>query len=250
MDKVLNALKCSNCRNILEAPVVLSCGHTICLKHTQVTDKYIICSECGSSHENNGEFVVSKALADMIEAKLSSLYFGPQYKESVKSVKYVREQLKKNGRILDDSNYFIHESIGELRNKVLLKSEQLKVRIEEITRELLDDLDKYESECKENRNGFVSFVDKFKRQNKKAEKSCEKWTIELNELKVDDHKWKRIKEESEKELIVLCQNLKEFEQELLINEFDNKKYLIESFENANIDAAFNLVTVFLWFYEI
>lgn len=246
MDKVLNALKCSNCRSILTSPVTLPCGHTICQSHTRVSDENIICSECESSHANKN-FAVNQALANMIEAQLSSFDFGPKYKECVQSVENVREQLRKNELAVNDSDYFIHESIDKLRNKVVLKSEQLKTRIDEITQELLDDLDMFERECKEEKrhHGIKqnSFVDEFKRQNDAAMESCEKWSNELNELRFDDHKWTTIKEESEKELGALRGKLGQFERELLANnESDKKKYLVDLFETVNLDSSFNLVT--------
>ena len=48
--------------------------------------------------------------------------------------------------MFNDLEYFIHESIGELKNQVMLRSEQFKVRIEE----LIDELDKYKKRCKIN----------------------------------------------------------------------------------------------------
>lgn len=253
MQKILNALKCANCRNILSSPVTLPCGHTICQEHTRVADEHIICLECGCRHENKGEFAANKALTDMIEAQLSSFDFGPRYKECVKLCETLREQLEKNELAVNDVNYFIHDSIEQLRNKVLLKSEQLKLKVDEITQELLDDLANYENECKEKRHSKLVFVDEIKRQNNAAKKSYEKWTNELNELKVDDEKWKRIKEESDKALADSCEKLKDLERELM-NGFDKKKVLVSFFEKEHINSAFNSVrsfffqTRFIFFY--
>ena len=155
MDQVLNSLKCANCRNILLEPVVLPCGDTICKSHIieVQADEHIICSQCGSRHsiKEGGEFVVIKALANMIQAQLSSLNFGPHHNESVKSCETLREQLNKVDLILNELDFFIHESIDEMKKKVELKSEQLKLRIDEISQTLLDDLNTYEKECKEKR---------------------------------------------------------------------------------------------------
>ena len=142
MDQIINALKCANCREILSSPVILPCCHTICQSHTQVADEEIICAKCGSRHPNK-DFLVNEIAADMIKAQLTEFDFGHQHKEASISFDKLKKQLDKNDAILNDLEYFIDESIGELKNQVMLKSEQLKVRIDEITQELIDDLDDY-----------------------------------------------------------------------------------------------------------
>lgn len=245
MDILLNALKCSNCGNILSKPVILPCGHTICQSHTQVRSEQIICSKCGSSHECKGDFPINKMAEDMVKAQLDSLDFGPEYNESVKSCEKLKQQLDKNEAILSDVDYFIYESIDELKKKVEHKSEKLKLRIDEITQELLDDLDNYEKYCKEKRKSkqdLVSLIDQFKELNEGAKKSCEKWKNELNELKVNDEKWKKIKEESEKALDEMCDKLNNFKKLIMNTDFESKKQLVESFENFQMDELNNLVT--------
>lgn len=76
MDKVLNALKCVNCREILSNPVMIPCGHTICEKHTQINENKIVCLECGIQHE----IVLNKSVAEMINAQLAAFDFGDRHK--------------------------------------------------------------------------------------------------------------------------------------------------------------------------
>ena len=131
MDQVLNALKCVNCRDILSTPVILPCGHTICKYHTEVDDEQIICGECGSRHLNKG-FIVVQAVSKMIEVQLNNFDFGEQHKDASKSCDDLKTHLDKNDTMLNDLEYFIHESIEELKNRVMLRREQLKFQIDEI----------------------------------------------------------------------------------------------------------------------
>ena len=137
MDQVLDALKCVNCRNTLSSPILLPCGHMICQFHTQVTDEQILCVEC-ETYCPNKDFVVAKAVSKMIDAQLNNIDFGQQHRETSKSCGELKKHIDKNDVMFNDLEYFIHESISELKNRVLLRSEQLKVRIERIeNRELV-----------------------------------------------------------------------------------------------------------------
>ena len=241
MDTVLNALKCANCREILSQPVTLPCEHSVCKSHTEVDQQQVICSKCGIKHSNK-DFFVSEALSDMIAVQLNILDFGIQHKQSVKACEEVKNHLDKNDLILDDSEYFIHESIDELKNKLMLKSEQLKLRIDEITQELIDELDEYEQRCKERlkqsgqqNEEFESLKKEFRDLNEEARTRLKDWTSVLNELRVDEAKWKEIKAECDKTLHELRNKILKFEKELLMNdEFANRKCHVDSFAQADI----------------
>lgn len=240
MEKVLNALKCVNCQKNLSSPIVLPCGHTICKSHADVIEEQIVCSKCGTSHSNNG-FVVSEALSALIEAQIGSLDFGPLHIESTKSCDLLRKQLDDNEIILKDLDYVIHEAIDELKNKVLLKSEQYKVAIDEITLKLIDDLNEYEKRCKNRHNeeskskqDFLTLIDELKKQNETANDCWNEWSTFLNNLKVDESKWKKIKEDSDKTLSDMNEKLKHFKKELLLNEYETILDSIDIFSDLSL----------------
>ena len=91
MDQVLEAFKCVNCRKTLSTLVFLPCGHMICQHHTQVVDEKILCAEC-ESYFPNKDFVVAKAVSNMIAAQLSNFDFGQQHKETSKSCGELKKQ--------------------------------------------------------------------------------------------------------------------------------------------------------------
>lgn len=253
MDRILNALKCVNCREILSSPVILPCSHTICHSHTQVSDEHIICANCGSRHANNG-FIVNQAVSDMISAQLNKLDFGHQHSETSKSCTDLKIQLDKNDAMLDNLDYFIHESIGELKNQVILRSEQLKVRIEMITREIIEDLDEYERRCKTHCGNTdskesLTLLNEFRKQNEEAKKSWNEWSSSLNELKVDVDKWAEIKVKCDEALKNMCEKIKDFKKDLFLNEFDSQKFQVEFFKKANIDPVLKKKVKFQIFLE-
>ena len=239
MDKVLKALKCFNCREILSNPVLLSCGHMICQKDTQFDDDKVLCSECGIDHENKC-FVVVKGFADLIEANLASFDFGTQHKQTRESCDKLKNLVDKNDTLLNDLNYHIHEEIGLLKNRIMLRSEQLKKQIDEITQEMLDGLDKYEGECKircgETANGtnFKNMMEKLKEKNEDAKKKWNEWSKILNELKYDEEKCKIIQKDCEKNVKDLAEKLRILKMELFMGKLEIQKDEISFFEEANI----------------
>lgn len=240
MDRVFNALKCVNCREILSTPVILPCGHTICQKHTQVDDDKVICSECGIQHENKG-FVVSKSVTEMINAQLAALDFGPQHKKTNESCDQLKNLIEKSDCLLNDLDYHINEEIGMLKYRIVLRSEELKKQINEITQEMLDGLERYEVECKTNceenvkETDFRSLMDKLKEKNEDAKKKLSEWSSVLNELKVNEQKWKNIQEDCEETIKHLTNNLSNVEIEMFMNKLDEKKFNILNFEETNME---------------
>lgn len=239
MEKISSALKCVNCKQILSGPVFLPCGHMICQKHTQIGDDKIVCLECGLEHPNR-EFVIAKAVSDIIEAKLATLEFGPKHREATKSCDELKKQLEKNETILNDYDSHIFEKIGLLKNRVLLRSEELKKKIDEITQEIIDDLNVYQDECRMNvEKSFLDAKSVFKKKNKEVKTKLIEWSSALNELKFDQQKWKRIQNECERAIRELNQQLTSFEKELLLNKYLVKNKTINDFEGVQIDHVFN-----------
>lgn len=246
MNIILNTLKCKNCLEILSQPVLLPCGHYICKSHTQIEkQEQVTCLKCGTAHSSKESFFVSNDLSDLIAAQLASLDFGTNHKESIKSCEELRNQLKLNDLILDDPDYFIHESVQELKCKVQLKSEKLKLQIDDITQELLDELDEFKARCEENYKNagtknetFEKFEKKFKRLNEDVKVRVNNWSNVLNELRVNEAKWREIKVECEKTIEDLRAKVERFQRELLTNEFVALKNHVAFFENLDINSLF------------
>ena len=78
MDRILNAMKCGFCHEMLESPVILPCSCNICNKHvSNQTNGVITCQKCGIEHQipANG-FQPNSALKVIIEAEIANLDFG------------------------------------------------------------------------------------------------------------------------------------------------------------------------------
>lgn len=250
MDKVLNALKCVNCREILSVPVILPCGHMICQQHIHVDDSQVMCCNCGIHHPNK-EFITVKSVADMLEANLPSLDFGNQHKQVTKLCEELRNQLDKNDAMLNNFDTHIYEEISSLKNRVMLKSEKLKLSIDETTKEIISDLEELKKQCKINfkentqEDGFKCSMDKFRTLNESTKKKLNEWSQLLNQLKYDEEKCKKIQEDCKQTITDLIENVRNLEKELFMNKLHLQKNTVLYFEEVEIESTLkNIVNYF------
>lgn len=240
MDRVLKALKCVNCEEILRTPIILPCGHMICESHTLETNDLIICSKCGSRHPIK-EFVIVEAVSDMIDAQLGHIDFGEQHTEALNSCKSLKKQIDQIDLMLNDLDYYIHETISEMKNRVILKSEQLKFKIEQVTNILIDDLEEYEKSCI--RDCGENSIDDLQERNEELRKNLQEWSSVLNELKVDVKRWSGIKSECDESLRSMREKFKNFEKKVFMDELIGKKHQVALFERQIIDPFLTLKKV-------
>jgi hypothetical protein len=184
MNKILNAIKCAICREILETPVILPCYDTICKKHVLNNINDVIrCEQCGVEHQipTNG-FHPNNALQEIIDAEIANLELGSVHKEAKKSCESVEETLKELEMILKDPHFYTHEKISELKNGVELKGEELKLIIDKVMMKLIDRLEEYERESKEyiSSNEFKVESQKFEKELKISQSNLNLWRESLN----------------------------------------------------------------------
>ena len=144
MNKILNAIKCAICNQIIESPVILSCNDPICKKHVSNQSNHLIrCEKCGDKHRipSNG-FQPLPFLEEIIKSEIGQLDFGSVHKEAKKSCESVKDSLNELEALLNDPYFFTYERISELKNSVQLKGEELKLKIDQEMKKLLDRLRK------------------------------------------------------------------------------------------------------------
>lgn len=185
MDRIQKLVKCAICHEILKSPVILPCNHTICEKHvtSQIRDDHFKCDKCGVEHRvpANG-FQPLPFLEELIEIGITDLDFGTVHNEARKSCESFEELLNEIEAILKDPFIYPHERISELKNSVQLKGEELKLRIDEETEKLINRLDEYERQSKENlsSNEFKEESVKLKSELNAAQSNLVSWLASLN----------------------------------------------------------------------
>jgi hypothetical protein len=233
MDKISDAIKCVNCRNVLDLPVILPCGCSICKKHTiELKGPTILCCSCEIDHPlpQNGRFLPNKGLAKIVEAEISALDFGKEHTEAKQSCTRLDEILTDIENVLKDPYNFTYEAIEYLKNEAQLKVEVMKLKLDNDLARLLDKLDKFPTNCKMNlkSNNYRVKSDEFKRKKEAARCELNKWLVTLNALKLNEPEWKNIKCQSEKAIERFKAELARFNNESLLQKrFDEYRVEIE-----------------------
>ena len=143
-------LKCKYCHEIYTNPIALNCcGETICKPHideifsNKSTNK-CKCPLCDQEIKNQS-FSVNKLVQKMLTTELHKLEVDSKYKQTLDNLK---TEIQKLETILKDPETKIYEEISELKRKVDLDREQLKIEIDNQANDLIQQLDSYEHKFK------------------------------------------------------------------------------------------------------
>lgn len=241
MDELFDAIKCVNCRNVLNSPVILPCGCSICQKHTHdlITGSPILCSLCEIEHTlpPNGYFTPNTYLEQILEAKIGSLNFGQEHIKAKQSCSRLDELLTQIEQILNDPFNFIYEAIEYLKQVSLEKFEE-----DENRALLFAQLDKFKACCKRylRSRKYLSTANSLEKRKENTRQELEKWEATLNELKINKFRWERIKSECEMIIKSLEIELEKFKiEKLLQKRFEIYRAKIENkYGKFQIDSRF------------
>lgn len=241
MDRIMKAINCSECQQVLETPIILPCQHSICQKHVNeknIGDK-IRCSKCGVEHEipANG-FLVVEALCEIIESQIGSIDFGSVHKEAVESCGQLGRYIQDIENLLSDPSEYIYEEISRLKNRLQVKSEEIKFKIDIETDKLLNKLNDYQNQCKTSLSNEFYLKEKanFEVGKNYFSVNLDMWKAYLNEVKVDEEKWREITEQSRNAIDELEESFKIFKGDLLGSEFYNYQDEVDFFEENFFEA--------------
>lgn len=161
----IDMIKCPICKEILNLPVMLPCGHTICKNHvdkaTENKETKIMCNLCNEFYViPTSGFVTNRVLNSLLENETKMVYFGNNIKSSYNSAKETFESFEKLldefNRIKNDPEMKIHTVINELINDVDLRREYFKQEIDKKALAMIEKLNEFEKDCKANATNVKS----------------------------------------------------------------------------------------------
>lgn len=133
MSKFLRKFECKICENTLKSPVFLPCGHSICNKHsTDCTEIY--CKQCKKSYSKPYNGFALNLNSNMF---LNCWFQIEALHERFRSIKQKPED-------------FIGDFFSNLKNKIDIKREELKIYLENYSSQLTCDLELIENDLSEN----------------------------------------------------------------------------------------------------
>ncbi len=195
-ESVKKIITCKWCNEALKSPVFLPCGETICSKHEDAfkLSSPLKCRCCGDSHKlsYNEHFPVNKMAQDLLENKFNELNFGNDFKAAQEKFKQLQELADEYQVLRKNSDGFVAEFFGSLRNRVHLVREDLISKIHECSGKLIAQLDSYERDCENKMTGLDLSDEGFAQ----IKTDLSRWERELGYLKTDRSLWCSIKNES------------------------------------------------------
>ena len=235
-----DTMKCPTCMKILNLPVILPCGHTICKEHVdkavENNETNIKCKICIESYviPPNG-FVRNRALESLLEKETKKVGFGENFRVYYKSTKETLESfeefLDELSRIKNDPEMKIQTVISELKNKVDLKREEIKNEIDRKALALIERIDEFKKECKANASNVKSDC--------KLDETLERLKNDLNEtgkssvtVEIFD-KWMKIVDESKSSIKLIQSELLKFDESLFLNRLNSFDFMDLSVLNVH-----------------
>ena len=222
MEAITNLIKCTFCEKIIQKPVILPCGHSICKHHEdeiRSTKEKTKCSICLTPFEiPPSGLIPNKALEELIEKKIQSLDLGEDYNLAANKCQEYKDLLERIKQLKDSSEDKIYSTISDIRSRIDLKREELKSKIDEEALELIEELDNYEAECMEN---LASLNKDLEAKITSWEDKLGKWKEKLGTFERDVVKWKTVFDQSTLEMVNLNLENKSFERRLFLNRLFN-----------------------------
>jgi WD40 repeat protein len=212
---------CDKCQLILESPVTLPCGNTLCKVHLEGFNEKFKCSFCDREHliDDQDGFAINKKMIKIINNYIN---FDRLRKETIESLNNLNELINEYESINPDD--FVYEYFRDLRNKVDLHREELKKEVDDKSDELIEQLNEKEQKCKSN------FTKLKKIDLKKLKNHMPQWRQNLRTANIDQNKLNDLLSK----LIEHSNNIKDdckiYKRKLIRNE----SFEFEKFENINL----------------
>ena len=188
---IQNLLNCEQCSQRLDVPKKLSCGATICTKceaNLPVKSNQFECKLCSQSHTLDiaQGLPICKIISNLLTIKPNEISRG----EAVESLKHNLSDLKlkidKLIQNLTNGKEEIRRHCADLRVQIHNQTELTIKSINKMSKEFLDKIDHYESECLDSfefnqhkQASFTSFVDELSSFN-------QEWTAYLTKSNIDE----------------------------------------------------------------
>lgn len=197
IDQVEDLFDCDLCQQLLIEPISLRCGNTICKRHLdyQLNDKSsdgnsIKCMLCHKKHTVPEEgFVVNKLIQNALHIKFNTLKLNPVYDECKKEIEASRERVAKIETMKNDPEIYIYEYFEEIKRKVDLRREDLKLKIDDYSNDIIKSINTTQVVC----TRLSKDVNKFSTDIEESKKELDKLIHQFDTIENDEKKFGDIK---------------------------------------------------------
>lgn len=229
-------VECIVCKKTLEQPVFIPCGHSMCKRHESESEK-IACLACSKLHEKPDKGFTSNLTAEaLLACKLDKLDLRPEHKVAFDSFKDLKNLIDEFKRLRLNPELQISREVSELKNKIDMRREEEKKKLDEEAFALIQELDDYEILCKTRLNGKHLDVSKeIEELIYLSESELLSWEKEIKTLERNVRTWKLIHSESILRYDVLRKECVLFKQSLFSDKLGDFQLKQRKFCDPNIE---------------
>ena len=142
-------LTCKVCYQIYKDPITLPCGCNTCKQHVEEaisksSSNKFMCPLCNEENINQ-RFNINRIIETMVEKELHKFEIDSEHKLILSSFK---KEITKLEALIRDPENVIYEKIGELKLKVDLEREEMKIEIDKLADGLIQQLETFENNFK------------------------------------------------------------------------------------------------------
>jgi hypothetical protein len=235
MEVFYNSIKCTECKSVLNSPVLLHCGHSICQEHVKPSAQSHHCVSCDTVHlVPSGGFSKNIALEAMIGAKVQKAQFCSDYEQAFAACKNFETLFADLKLIYETPLSFVNKTIGELKMETDILREEFKMKIDDRANAILKELDAYEDECKMSGVNLTSvhMSDYVRRVNGQLDA----WKKCLASFDSNKAEWDEIKAGSKTEAATMEAKLESYKQAILLQSFNKHLLKVVEFSKIQLES--------------
>ena len=155
IDAFKSTFKCNLCSGLLEKPIILPCGETICEKDLKTffnhnSDKFQ-CTLCDEEHELPRKgFPSNKSIQRQLDLQVNQIDFcrsHPRYEECKKTLLEADDQMKEIQLIETDPTNFVYNYFERIINQVDIQREKLIEQVNLYSEETIQTIKNIREEC-------------------------------------------------------------------------------------------------------
>ena len=150
---------------------------------------------------------------------LQCVDLGDIFSQTNEEIKKLESSSQELNDLIKDPKNFIFETISEIKKDVDLRREKLKVKIDEISNEMINKLNNFQKECYDNIDK-INYEEKTKDLVKEIESNLNEWTKDDKRMLLvsNDSKRKEMHSKAIQLDTKLFSRLKELKEELMISQ--------------------------------
>ena len=145
LEQLKELFNCQFCSELLVEPITLPCGSSICESHH---DELVNgqCTFCDEQHPKI-RYQVNQNLGEMIRLQVNSIKMSPKYDACKESIDKAKDFVNKIELVTKDPENFIYEHFEQIKQKVDMRREKLKLQIDDYSNDIICKIDHTQQDC-------------------------------------------------------------------------------------------------------